>query len=110
MTWTKTVNAADARLVWAFGKPYQFHWVTIVDDHTNAQITLDATNYFGGAVAGQRFQKSQIVLHGTDGNNEARSTLEGFRSGPLQQPGNWRAAAHIVVERTRAHTAPWSAA
>jgi hypothetical protein len=109
MSWKKHVDPADARLIWAFGKPYQFHWVTVWETATNRPVPLDPTNYGGGSAAGQRFQKSQIVLHGTESNNESRGTLDHFHNGPLQ-PGNWRAAAHIVVERTRSHTVPWSAA
>lgn len=109
MSWKKQIDPGDARLVWAFGKPYQFHWVTILETTTNRAVPLDSTNHFGGASAvGKKFQKSQVVLHGTESNNEARSSLDHFIHGDLQ-PGGWRAAAHIVVERTRPHIVPWVA-
>ena len=101
MTLRKFIDAADARIVWAFGKPYQFHWVRIEDSaNPGVQIQMVSQDFVGGDTA-KRYQKSQIMLHSTGSNNMGLASLSKFRT------DGKAGGAHIVLERTAAHTRGW---
>src|SRR5437016_6154118 len=88
--------AADARIIWAFGKPYQFHWITIVDTATGRQVPLGPEDFAG---AGNQ-QKTQIMLHATSSNHGGRAVLDFGRKELDPSKGNHKfAGTHFPVER-----------
>ncbi|HEV8605855.1 MAG TPA: M23 family metallopeptidase [Tepidisphaeraceae bacterium] len=88
MAWTKKI--APGRIVWAFGKPYQFHPVKLYDGA--AVVLLNDANYAGGT-KGKKYQKTKIMLHATGGNSPGSGTAD-------YMINISHYAAHLIVERT----------
>src|SRR5690349_14436248 len=88
MGWTKKI--APGKLVWAFGKPYQFHSVRLYNGA--AQVLLTDPCYASGT-KGKKFQKTKIMLHATGGNSPGAGTAD-------YMINTSHYAAHAIVERS----------
>ena len=95
---TKQILPADTRLVWAFGRPYQFCWVS------SSNQRIGPEDFEGTPAHPARFQKTQIMLHATGGNIRAENEFAGWRKGTDSAGRLNESAAHAVVERTPAGT------
>src|SRR4051812_36415790 len=84
---------APGRIVWAFGKPYQFHTVKVYNGAALLALTDPCyASDSNGNTKGKKFQKTKIMLHATGGNSPGSATSDFMIN-------NSHFAAHLIVER-----------
>src|SRR5687767_8060001 len=88
MAWTKKIG--PGRIVWAFGRAYQFHPVKLYNG--TVPVVLSDPCYASGS-KGKKYQKTKIMLHATGGNNPGAATAD-------YMINTSHYAAHGIVERT----------
>src|SRR4051812_22850211 len=80
---------APGRIVWAFGRPYQFHTVKIYNGNTLFELSDPC---YATGTKGKKYQKTKIMLHATGANSPGSATSEFMIN-------TSHFAAHLIVER-----------